>query len=620
MGNAGLEGEQAAAAATAKAKAPGGKKANAGLKDLPLSGPVGRHGRNGNPKAGEILGPRLDADQVEAPGSEGGHPFPPRAAHGQGGAAAFAPPPAPPIPWAENGQPLPPTAEAFGVGEADRAGALGQLHDEAAEGEYLRAAMARNGPAPNPLGGTGPWALQATPNGPSWQPGHLGDQTWGGSSSSTASAAQDGWGLKRPDDLKVPDSPFSIPGLMPLQAPGSLLQPVLSRPEVGPVLSRPEPGQVPDAMSTLRTTGYSGTDAEANKRMAQIQALSEQIQAAEMELRRLQQRSAAAGEAAPQVLGASASDEAAAAALTATAAARVQQVRQLAAAARPEVDSMKEQLSMQLKVSRQLHGWFAQHAATMKIQDLNATPSAYLEMLLSDSDKRAGALQSAVCMMSEGGTELLPLPPLPQQQAQQNEACSSTSLPQSSAGGGGGAAEEVHFQVGSRVEAFYGDTWYSGVITRLPADEEEDEAMRGRFTVQCDVDPKGTLTLSESVRRVGQVGEVVTASMLLGLRQAAPAMLQQQQQQPMQQHLQQQPTQPGLPRPSLQQQQQQHEQLLEQQRQLALQGVPMGLQDLTPMSSTLSTCSGSGKVAPEATRPGGAGVGGLWVRDPDAGL
>merc|ERR1719409_2430262 len=67
---------------------------------------------------------------------------------------------------------------------------------------------------------------------------------------------------------------------------------------------------------------------------------------------------------------------------------------------------------------------------------------------------------------------------------------------------------EVDFEVGSRVEAFYGDAWYSGVVIALPDENAEDMAKRGRWTVQCDVDPKGTLTPAERIRQVGGGCEV----------------------------------------------------------------------------------------------------------------
>lgn len=259
--------------------------------------------------------------------------------------------------------------------------------------------------------------------------------------SHTAAVATGPWGCGTAPAPGMP--PF--PGLTPPQlATPSLMAPSLGAPPMVPTLTVPNNGALaglpgvaagptlgplggPPMGATSTTsllsqpTPQSGakpaaSQADVQKRLAQIQEMSKQVEATEAELRQLRMSaSSAAGVvhgSPPLALGSipepgtDIATTAQEAPLPAQALAAADQARQLGASVRPEIEAVQEKLGKVLRVAKKLNTWFVENAEKMNIQDPSATPSAFLERVLEECESRAEALNSAVARAVTSATSL----------------------------------------------------------------------------------------------------------------------------------------------------------------------------------------------------------------------
>eukprot|EP00811_Abedinium_folium_P007165 NODE_1660_length_2408_cov_3.217887.p1 GENE.NODE_1660_length_2408_cov_3.217887~~NODE_1660_length_2408_cov_3.217887.p1 ORF type:complete len:668 (+),score=178.58 NODE_1660_length_2408_cov_3.217887:50-2005(+) len=141
-----------------------------------------------------------------------------------------------------------------------------------------------------------------------------------------------------------------------------------------PVLAAPASGAVPASWPCAAQRGITEVETDLLKRTVQIQAVTQQIEAAQAEIDQLQPEGTLSREAAAQL----------------------EQVRQLAAGVLPEIDSMRDQLRKALKVTQKLNAWFVDKAAQLNIEDPSATPSAFLERILESLEVRPDTMAAGV--------------------------------------------------------------------------------------------------------------------------------------------------------------------------------------------------------------------------------
>jgi len=130
------------------------------------------------------------------------------------------------------------------------------------------------------------------------------------------------------------------------------------------------------------------------KRVAQMNAVSLEIEATEAKIRQVRQQLASPIGVTPQVVAAGHTDE----------------VRKTIAGMSPELEEMKDKFAKALKVARKLNAWFVEHSEKMNIQDPSSTPSAFLERLLETCETRAEALSTVAerVASSRGAASLHP--------------------------------------------------------------------------------------------------------------------------------------------------------------------------------------------------------------------
>mmetsp|Transcript_34682 Transcript_34682/g.95579 ORF Transcript_34682/g.95579 Transcript_34682/m.95579 type:complete len:593 (-) Transcript_34682:35-1813(-) len=412
------------------------------------------------------------------------------------------------------------------------------------------------------------------------------------------------------------------------------------------------------------------TQMELHKKLSQLSTVAQQVQAAELELRHLRQHGLNT-----MPMGSQQMMEAQ------QAFARIDQARQLAASAAPELEKLREKIGKTLQVAVKLNEWFVENASKMNISDPEATPSAVLERLLESCESRAAVLGGHVTKLSEPGTSrdrpaemFAPLQTTPQptsqptsQQASQHTSQQTSQLPSQlpsqqqqqqpwaaatlaspglahTAPSAPLVCPQGHALVRFATE---GEEWTCNTCSQR---QQHAAIMFG--CRRCDFD-KCARCAQQSLAVMGsqqaallQPGPAPQLQPAMGFQQAAPLALgaapQAQAQsaecsqqaappraapQPQsatgflqaapQEH---QPQ--SLPQPNPQYQQPQPQQQLQQQLQSQTQQasslqVPAAVAPAI-VGATLPDSRGGPGVSPEARKPGGSGVRGLWVRDPDA--
>lgn len=138
------------------------------------------------------------------------------------------------------------------------------------------------------------------------------------------------------------------------------------------------------------------TDAETElqKKSAQILAVARQIEKSSAELRHL--RGQEPGFVPRPVLPAPPQFE---------------RAKQLAAEIRPDLEEVQEKMGNALRVAIKLNEWFVENSAKMNIQDVTSTPSAFLQQSLESCDRRVHALHDNISKTVEGGFEIPLLQP-----------------------------------------------------------------------------------------------------------------------------------------------------------------------------------------------------------------
>jgi len=127
---------------------------------------------------------------------------------------------------------------------------------------------------------------------------------------------------------------------------------------------------------------------ELKRRTVQIQAVSQQIAAAQAELLQIKAAGTSSQEAAE----------------------KLEKVAELAANVTPAIASTKEKLMTALKVTQKLDAWFVENSAKMSIQDPTATPSAVLTRILESCESKLEAMASGVNRTLEA-TDFSAVPP-----------------------------------------------------------------------------------------------------------------------------------------------------------------------------------------------------------------
>lgn len=145
------------------------------------------------------------------------------------------------------------------------------------------------------------------------------------------------------------------------------------------------------APSLMPTAPLNSSPAEVQlrQREAQIQVLSQQIEASQNELQQMRvQGVSSAGAQHPVSL--------------AHVRARAENACQILESVRPEIMAANDKLGKALKVAKKLNAWFVENSKKMNIQDPTATPSAFLEQLLEACEVRSEHLLGHVAKMENG--------------------------------------------------------------------------------------------------------------------------------------------------------------------------------------------------------------------------